>query len=196
MSNSPLVIDLKPETKAVIKIGFAFMGFLIMLGVAAFLFMALTIITDITVLAVFLIGAAILFFYISKKYFRNVFYKEQIIVEGDKLIVSNKSWGTEKVYEFSINDINFFGHVGMREYTEHPMNNNVVDFTGLGTGERELQYLIDDGTIEISTEDEVLRFGKNMSSWDTEEVIAKIEKYTNRKFTNKNEETSFEENGE
>lgn len=196
MSNSPLVIDLKPETKAVIKIGFAFMGFLIMLGVAAFLFMALTIITDITVLAVFLIGAAILFFYISKKYFQNVFYKEQIIVEGDKLIVSNKSWGTEKVYEFNINDINFFGHVGMREYTEHPMNNNVVDFTGLGTGERELQYLIDDGTIEIETEDEVFRFGKNMSSWDTEEVIAKIEKYTNRKFTNKNKETSFEENGE
>ena len=196
MSNSPLFIDLKPETKAVIKIGFAFMGFLIMLGVAAFLFMALTIITDITVLAVFLIGAAILFFYISKKYFQNVFYKEKIIVEGDKLIVSNKSWGTEKVYEFNINDINFFGHVGMREYTEHPMNNNVVDFTGLGTGERELQYLIDDGTIEIETEDEVLRFGKNMSSWDTEEVIAKIEKYTNRKFTNKNKETSFEENGE
>lgn len=193
MSNSPLIIDLKPETKAVIKIGFAFMGFLIMLGVATFLFLALTIITDITVLAVFLMGAAILFFYISKKYFQNVFYKEQIIVEGDKLIVSNKSWGTEKVYEFNINDIHFFGHVGMREYTEHPMNNNVVDFTGLGTGERELQYLIDDGTIEIETEDEVLRFGKNMSSWDTEEVIDKIEKYSNRKFANKNEETSFEE---
>ena len=196
MSNIPLVIDLKPQTKAVIKIGFAFMGFLIMLGVGAFLFMALTIITDITVLAVFLIGAAILFFYISKKYFQNVFYKEQIMVEGDKLIVSNKSWGTEKVYEFNMNDISFFGHVGMREYTEHPMNNNVVDFTGLGTGERELQYLIDDGTIEISTEDEVLRFGKNMSSWDTEEVITKIEKYTNRKFSNKNEETFYEENGE
>ncbi len=119
MSNSPLFIDLKPETKAVIKIGFAFMGFLIMLGVAAFLFMALTIITDITVLAVFLIGAAILFFYISKKYFRNVFYKEQIIVEGDKLIVSNKSWGTEKVYEFSINDINFWWYQSIMNHIKN-----------------------------------------------------------------------------
>ncbi|MBL7934726.1 MAG: hypothetical protein JNM51_02830 [Bacteroidia bacterium] len=189
------MIDLKAETKAIIKIGFVFMGFLIMLAVAAFLFMAFTIITDITVLAIFLISAAILFFYISKKYFQNVFYKEQITIEGDKLTVSNKSWGTEKIHEFNINDIKFFGHVGMREYTEHPMNNSIVDFTGLATGERELQFLIDDGTIEIETEDEVLRFGKNMSSWDTEEVIAKIEKYTNRKFSNKNEETSFEENG-
>jgi hypothetical protein len=71
-----------------------------------------------------------------------------------------------------------------------------VDFTGLGTSERELQYLIDDGTIEITTETENLRFGKNMTSWETEEVIEQLEAITKRKFSAKPQENDEEQNNE
>lgn len=193
MTTKPFIIDLKSDTKTVIRIGFAFTGFLLLVGVLGFCFIIFSIISDITVKAVVVIVACILFFYVARKYFQNVFYKEQISIDGDKLIITYKSWSFEKVYEFNLADIKYFGFVGMREYTEHPMNSSTVDFTGLGTGERELQFLIDDGTIEIETEDEVLRFGKNISSWNAEEVIEKIETHLGRKFINKYPSESIDE---
>ncbi|MNE44313.1 hypothetical protein D3C80_1385330 [compost metagenome] len=61
--------------------------------------------------------------------------------------------------------------IGTIEYTEHPLQNNIVDITGLATTEKELQFLIDEGTMEIVTASEKFRFGKNIPSWEAERII-------------------------
>lgn len=194
MSDKSLTIDLRPGTKSIIKFGFAFQGFLIMIVLVGFVFLAFQLVSDIPLLSLILVAIAIFFIFIAKQYLGNAFYKEQITINDGKLIISYRSFLKEKIHEFDLNEIKYLSHAGTHEYTDHPMNNDIVDFTGLGTTERELQFLIDEGTLEIETEDEVLRFGKNMSSWDAEEAIAQIEKHTGKKFINKYPTETIDEN--
>ena len=185
MSGDPLIINLKPKIKSAIKIGFVFQGVLILLLTIALFSLSIQAFLSITIISILCIVGAIIYFIVGRNYLRNVFYKEQITVSKNELTIIYKSLGINKTYDFDLNDIKYFGHVGTVEYTEHPMNNPIIDFTGLGVGERELQFLIDDGTIEIATSDETIRFGKNMTSWDTEEIIEQIEQYTGKKFISK-----------
>ncbi|MES2130993.1 MAG: hypothetical protein V4506_01520 [Bacteroidota bacterium] len=185
MSTKTLSIELKPETKKAIKYGFAVQASLMIIITAAMIVFAFSVLSDSLFLFAFIMVVALLFLYISKNYLNNLFLKEFIVIEGNSLKILVKKIEKTKTYEFNLNDIIFFGHEGSRKYTEHPMNNHVVDFTGLGTVERELQYLIDEGTIEIETEHKKLRFGKNMTSWDTEEIISEIEIFIGRKLITK-----------
>lgn len=196
MPTTQFVINVKAQVKPVIKLGFAIQGFVIVLCIIAFVFLGVDFFTSSSVIGTICFAIAVFFYFVAKKYFDNVFLKEQISIDGNNLSVIITKGGNEKKYVFELDDIKYFAHVGAFKYTEHPMNNKIVDFTGLGTSERELQYLIDDGTIEITTETETLCFGKNMTSWETEEVIEQVEAITKRKFTAKPEELVDEENNE
>lgn len=182
-----LIIDVKAKLKPIIKFGFILQGVIILLGVIALGILGITTMHDITWLSVLVIGGALFFFYVAKKYFENVFFTEKLIITPYTITVINKTWARENRQEFELRNIKYLGYAGTINYTEHPMNNKVVDFTGLGTAEKELQFLIDNGTIEIETEETVLRFGKNVSSWDAEEIIEQIERYLKVKFVNKYE---------
>ncbi len=87
-----------------------------------------------------------------------------------------------KRYEFDLNQIKCFGF-SEQQYTKHPMDNPIVDFTGLGTQEKELQYIIDEGNILIETDSKNIKFGKHVPSWEVEVLLEKIESFTGRKFT-------------
>ena len=53
-----------------------------------------------------------------------------------------------------------------------------------------MQFLIQDGTLGITCNGVIERFGKNIASWDAEEIIDRIEKFTGRKKFGKNEHLS------
>ena len=80
-----------------------------------------------------------------------------------------------------LNEILYFGFAD-QQYTKHTMDNPIIDFTGLATQERELQYVIDEGNIKIETTDRTIKFGKNMPSWDVEDVVEEVEAFTGIKF--------------
>lgn len=185
MDAKTLSIELKPETKKVIKYGFAIQASFMVIITAVMIVFAFLALRESLIWFALIMIVALLFLYISKNYLNNLFLKEFIVIEGNSLKILIKKIEKTNTYEFNLNDIVFFGHAGSRKYTEHPMTNHVVDFTGLGTVERELQYLIDEGTIEIETEHKKLRFGKNMTSWDTEEIISEIEAFIGRKLVTK-----------
>ncbi len=141
---------------------------------------------NLTVLSLFFLLTAIVYYLVTKNFLKNIFYTEKIIATNGALVMSIKKWGcAEEKWEFNLDEITSFGHAGSIKYTDHPMNNAVIDFTGLAVGERQLQVLVDDGTIVIETANDSLRFGKNMPSWDTEEIVARVEGFTGRKFVNK-----------
>lgn len=188
MAKDQLILQLNHSTSSVLKIGFGFQGVIMLLAGGGYFLFGIYMCIMNPVLGLLTLGAGVLLLLISKNYLNNLTHQEEIIVDDDflKIKINNKE------YSFLLKDIKRFEHVGSIQYTDHPMNNEIVDFTGLNTTERELQYLIDDGTIEIETEDEKFRFGKNMTSWDTEELILKIEQYTGLSFIN----TSSEETNE
>jgi hypothetical protein len=183
--NDEIQIDIKPVISPIIKIGLWFQGILIFLIAPVLIYIGLRDISEITFFAVILLGGGILFLFVGKKYLDNVYYKEQITLRPTTLTISIKKIGSLKEYNIDVTEIQYFGFVGDHEYTEHPMDNNVVDFTGLATTERELQFVISNGNIEIESEDEILRFGKNVPSWDAEEIVSKVERYYSLKFKTK-----------
>ena len=178
-------IDLNPKVKSIIKFGLAFQGLIILLGLPVLIFLGLKIVDDIQLLSLLPFGGAIFFFFIAKKYFENIYYNEYIFLNPNTLTIVIKKLGNIKEYKFDIKDIQYLCFAGDLQYTKHPMDNDVVDFTGLATTERELQFIINEGTLEIETEDETLRFGKNIPSWEAEDIISTAETYLGIKFKSK-----------
>jgi hypothetical protein len=97
---------------------------------------------------------------------RQAFNKEIIEITKDRITVIDKSLLKKKVKIFIVKEISDFDYVGRNKFTPHPLAGNSVDYTGFGVSEKELQYLIEDGTIEITSKQEKIRFGKNIPSWD------------------------------
>jgi hypothetical protein len=180
-----LQIDLKPNVKSIVKFGFVFQGVLIIISIPLLLVLGLQIKNDLPLLSLLPFAGALVFLYAGKKYLENVYYKESIRVSPTDLTVVIKKLGQSTQHSFSIKDITSFGYAGEEVFTKHPMHNDVIDFTGLATTERELQFLIAEGTLEIETAEQRFRFGKNMASWEAEEVIAQAERYLDSKFENK-----------
>jgi hypothetical protein len=181
----PLSISLKGKVNPIITFGFILQAVVTFLGVIALLILGFTEITEIPLLSLLVISGAVFFSFISKKYFERIFSSEKIIVTYSTLTVIHKTLSKEIKNEFPLRDVLYLGFAGNTLYTENNMGNSVIDFTGLATVEKEVQFLIDEGTIELETEHQVFRFGKNMASWDTEELIKKIEDHLGRKFINK-----------
>jgi hypothetical protein len=178
-------IEIRPSVNKAIKAGLAFQGFLILLAGLAGLGFTVYLLFEVPAAGIFTFLVTLLYFVLAKRYLGKVFYKEFILVSPEQLVVVHKTWWEEKKHEFEIKDISFFSFAGYFEYTKHPMDNKIVDFTGLGVGERELQFIIDEGTLEIETPEKVLRFGKEVPSWDAEEIIKEAEAHARIKFNNK-----------
>lgn len=190
MEAAKLEIVLKPSVKPIVRFGIAFQGIFILLSTIPVFFIGYNLFKGLTLSLVAGAIASLLYFFVARNYLKNVFYKEKMIVNGKRIIVSYNGWATSKEREFELDEIEHLRYAGNVQYTQHPMHNPVVDFTGLAVGEKQLQFLIDDGTMEIVTKDETFRFGKNMTSWDAEEVIEKIEYFTGREFNKTSDHTT------
>lgn len=93
-------IDIKPQVKSIIKFGLAFQGFIILLGLPALIFLGLKIVDDIPLLSLLPFGGAIFFFFIGKKYFENIYYKEFLILNPTVLTLVIKKLGNIKEYAY------------------------------------------------------------------------------------------------
>ena len=109
------------------------------------------------------------------------FFSETLIVTKQSIAIIHKNLANTKESVVNFNEIHYFGFAN-QQYTKHTMDNPTLDVTGLAQRESELQYIIDEGNIKIETSSKAIKFGKNMPSWDVEEVIEEIEEFTGLKF--------------
>ena len=138
-------------------------------------------IKEVVYLGILALGGGLFFIYIIVKQFKPAFEKEYIVVDGNTLTIHRQHLFGSNSEHFPVAEIISIVHVGHRQYTKHPMDNNVIDFTGLTANEKYVQTMVDDGTMEIVSKDRALRFGKNIPSWDAEKIISRLEKKTKRK---------------
>jgi hypothetical protein len=131
------------------------------------------------------IGGGLFFIYIVIKQIPLAFEREYIILDKRTIAICRQHLFSTTSEHFLLSNIISIEHVGHREYTEHPMNNSVVDFTGLAAGEKLVQAMVDDGTMEITSKDKIVRFGKNIASWDAETIIDEIENKTKHRLRKK-----------
>lgn len=185
---SALRIDLRPNVKPIIKAVLSLRGFLMLLIGLGALHTGISFLQESLLVAIICIAAFVLFIFIAKKFLEQVFFSEYIILNANHISIFYKTFLQEKQQNFKVDEVIYFGFAGRQEYTQHPMHNDFVDVTGLEATEKELQYVIDIGTLEITSLNSKYRFGKNIASWEAEEIIEKVENFYQRKF-NTNEKT-------
>jgi hypothetical protein len=176
-SEVKLTIEILPSMKTIVRFGLIFKGILIIVSSIFIITAILTTISDMTVASLVLIGMCVLYFIAGRKYLNRVFYKEIIEVNRDKLTIIDKYLTSSATISFPLREISSIGFVGQHNYTRHPLESNTMDITGFGVAEKEVQYVIEDGTIEIYCNGITRRFGKNIASWDAEEIVNKIKKF-------------------
>jgi len=185
-SEGKLTIEILPSMKTIVRLGLVFKGIFI-IGCSIFTtIIILTTISDITIASLMLIAMCIIYFIAGKKYLNRVFYKEIVEVDKNNLTIIDKYLTSKETISFPITEISSIGFVGQHNYTRHPLDNDTMDFTGFGVAEREVQFLIEDGTIEIYCNGVTRRFGKNIASWDAEEIVNNIKRFAGNRLTVEN----------
>ncbi len=142
-------------------------------------------IKNVVYLGILAIGGGLFFIYIVIKQVRPAFEREYILLDKNTVTIYRRHLFGSTSEDFPVIDLISIEHVGHRQYTEHPMANSVVDVTGLVAGEKYVQTMVDDGTMEIVSKDKVVRFGKNVPSWDADKIISELEKKTKRRLSKK-----------
>ena len=177
-NTAELKIDFQKTIKPILKNVFLFNGCLMFCSIPLIIFVISQTWKDSPISTMILFIVLIFTFIVAKKYHSNALYREFIIVNSETLTVANQiGHGEIKKKVFEIDHIVKLAFIGAIEYTEHPLQNNTVDIIGLATTEKELQFLIDEGTMEIITSNEKFRFGKNIPSWEAERIINLVKEF-------------------
>jgi hypothetical protein len=109
--------------------------------------------------------------YFLKRLIQSNYFFESIEVNSYDLIVVIRSAVHEKRYSIPLKNIEYFGAATQDFYNDAHM----PFVQALTIPDRQKKYLVNDGRMEIRTEQTIYRFGVNMVSWDIDEIVRKVE---------------------
>jgi hypothetical protein len=189
--NESIKIDINSGSKSVLKLGLVLRAGAVLFTLVSLAIFGIQFFDDFITITLICFAMALGLFIVFFKIMNAAFFKEYLIVTKNGLTVFQKNLSGVKKYPVELSEIIYFGFSN-QQYTKHVMHNPIVDFTGLATQEKEMQYIIDEGNIKIETENEIIKFGKNVPSWDVEELVTEVENFTGRKFASPKQEPSIE----
>ena len=182
-----LEIDFLNTTKPILKFGFIFQAVIYILFSIGSVFVILHTMFEIANLTAlfFLIPLTfgILMFLAGRKYFNQSFYHQEILIKNGSLHIFETTLFSQNKKSYPLNEISYLTFSGQQKLTDHIMTHNSFDAFGFGTQEKEIQNIIADGTISFFYQGTTIRFGKNIPSWDAEEILEKINTFTENKIT-------------
>ena len=130
----------------------------------------------------FLLLYTLFCFLLARSFIRKLTQEETICVNATHITIIDKSLFGKKERRFDLKFVKQISVAQAEDFTPHPMedNNAAINFA---VNERLIRYQISDGNMMIAAGKIQHRFGKNIPSWDAEEMILEIERYTGRSFT-------------
>ncbi|PBQ30641.1 hypothetical protein CNR22_02250 [Sphingobacteriaceae bacterium] len=177
-----LSIKLNSGSKSILKIGFLLRALILLITIIGAALTGINVFKEMPLLGIICLAVSIGVLIILYNMLKAAFYSESLLITKQTITVIYKTQGNTTETSFHLDDIRYFGFF-QQHYTKHPMDTNpFIDVTGLAVLEKELQYVIDEGNIKIETATKSMRFGKNMPSWDVEELVEEIENFTGLKF--------------
>ena len=112
-----------------------------------------------------IIGCAIILIIFVFKHFKKAFGKETITINKNKFAYQNNLFGIGKYFETETYKIKSFKYIGYDQQTKHPLEIK-GDALGFATAQGEINYLNQTGTLLLSTEYDVLKFGQDVDEED------------------------------
>jgi hypothetical protein len=125
---------------------------------------------------------SMLYFLVARAFIRRLTRQEIIKVNATSLIITDKYMFGESSKSYDLQHVSRIFFAGTENFTKHPLDGNHADI-GFRGMEGMVQYQITDGNIMVLYGKRQIRFGRNIPSWDAEEIIDAISKYTGKDFT-------------
>jgi hypothetical protein len=186
-----LSIELNPRKPIIVTIGMTVL-------VVLYVFIAITIslIPDRSRLSSpdfgYVLGLAGLFIYsalyflVARAFIRRLTQQEIITVNHSQLIITDRYLLGKTVRKYDLQHVTEIFFAGRENFTKHPLEGNYADI-GFRGMEGVVQYQITDGNMLMTYGKRQIRFGRNIPSWDAEEIVEIIMKYTGKSLTPKYE---------
>ncbi len=128
----------------------------------------------------YMVPSLILFqyFLVTRTYMKNVFMVETLLMYGDRVEIFRKIFKKKKIKTIPLNQHTKIISGVKDDFAIHPLTGKTFDYYGFAVAQNEINYLIADGSMMLTSENESVRFGKNIPSWDAKEIIEAMEKYS------------------
>ena len=95
---------------------------------------------------------------------------ERIFVNKDRLDLIVESLFKTKKRSFLLGEISDFQHLEQEKYPRHPLAGDSIDYLGFQTGQQVIQDLHSEGRVSFRYQGRQIRFGKELASWDFNEL--------------------------
>ena len=182
MTNPRLTIDLtaKSKWKWIARFGLLMQGLCLLALISLFAYVTYLAFVAGIIFGMIVTGLMLFLLYLFKRFIELNSFFEQVIVSSNDLTISIKSMVSKKTTTIPLKDIEYFGPVTADFYNDQHspfIQTYVMDRTNLGVY-HERQNLVDNGGMEIRTAKKKIRFGKNMVSWDVENIVRQVESHT------------------
>lgn len=115
-------------------------------------------------------------FMLVRIFLRRIFQKEIIHITSDSLIFSKKFFFKTNKRIFQLTQISDLKIAEKENFTKHPLDTQGFDYLGIGTGEKELEFMIEGGNLSFFYSGSTVRFGKNVYDDDGIELLETIKK--------------------
>ena len=186
MSKLPITLDLIPKTKWkwIVQFILIVQGLVILVVVSSFAYFTYLFFESGIIYGLIASVFMLFILYLFKRFIELTFFVERITATSTHLTIIIKSAVSKKSTTIALTDIDYFGQARAEFYTDSIspfIETRNIDRTGLSV-ERRRKYLVEGGGMEIRTRENILIFGRNMVSYDTDELVRKVEYHTGMYF--------------
>jgi hypothetical protein len=95
---------------------------------------------------------------------------ENIKIDKKTLVITKGNWFRKKHTAYIRDKISQLRYVPKPVLTDHPLAGNGFDYLGFQTQQRVINEMFGDNKIAFDYEGQLISFGKNLYSWDFEEL--------------------------
>ena len=117
-----------------------------------------------------ILGFVLLSIVVFFRFFRRATEFEKLIIDATQLtIVKGSIFGNSKAF-YELSKISNFSHLAKPVLTDHPLNGQSFDYFGFQTEQKVINEMHGDNRISFKYGDKYITFGKDVYSWEFEEI--------------------------
>jgi hypothetical protein len=126
---------------------------------------------------VLLLALATVQFVASYRFGRSAMLQEEIFIDSKELILMIKGIGPMKRQIFDLPAVTDFRFLDKPVMAPHPLAGESFDYLGFQTEQQVINEMFGDNRLSFDYNGRVVKFGKNVYSWDFDEILQLLRSY-------------------
>jgi hypothetical protein len=126
---------------------------------------------------IFLLAGIIAQFVGSYRFGRSALLTERLFIDAKELILMVKGFKTMKRDVFDLTSVTQFRFLDKPVMAPHPLAGQSFDYLGFQTEQHVINEMYGDNRLAFDFDGRVIQFGKNVYSWDYDEILQVLRSY-------------------